>query len=1186
DNGSYTTAGDTSWAWGTPTRGPAGAYSGANAWGTNLSGNYLNNEDGSLTSPAIDLSGYTPLSITGGGGGGFTPQLQLSWWQWLQTESGYDFASVEIWDGLDWTEVISTSGIIDTAWDPSSILLDPTQYAVPDFRVRFNLRSDDTVTYPGFYIDDVKVDVFTGEAPHVPCSLSSGGLVVGHVYDLNTNAALNGAAVTSSAGQVITQGNPDDPALGEGFYTLFAFAGEQPITAARPAYGPQVASPTVILGDAIRQDFYLPAGILSASPTSLAANLEMGEITTLTLSLENLGGLDVTYNTREQGGAYLPEVPISVLVPANQVLSDSAVKSGPTYQSQGDLPLVAHPSFVYTPPSEALLASSDLSVLLVFAADAYQIQAMLQAYPDLSQVDFFNATGDTPSLATLQAYDAVVVGANYSFADPAQLGNVLADYLDGGGSVVQTVPTFDPNNGWGIQGRFANEGYSPFAYQGDWFAWSDLGDYDPAHPIMDGVAYAGDSFRQMLEIAPESNWVASWMDDEFVVTKGSVVAMNTFLPDGSAWTGDIPLILHNSIVWLQTAGDVPWLFTDPITGTVPTLDTQTIQVTFDASVPEVNQPGQYTAALKYTNDSPYGALAVPVTMTVNAPVDWGRLTGTIRGWDYCDQNSLPLENATVEIHDLSVTTLSSADGSYNYWLPAGNYTVTVSAKDYLPNKFTVTILAGELNPQNVELRLNAPCSSISDESFTVTVVQGSVLTKTLQLSNAGAGELLARFLQSKYDLEQVTPSGSFPNLAMPKAISSWQSGPTSVQTLSGQKEEPLRVDQPLSGWFGALDIPGGIIRYASAQCPELPESYFVFGGVDGSFNISSKAWRYDTRTNTWNSLADLPWGGEAPAATCYQGKIYVMGGNGSDAFLIYDLVADRWTFGPALPRGVEGAAAAAWDGKIFLIGGDNDFYPGNGVSDEVNIFDIVTQTWVSNGASLPIATGNAGFAQIGPYAYLVGGWGDLAPTENISATQRYDLMNDTWELGPVFESARADFALAATSQTLYAIGGDKDGQDFFDATDTVESLLLDTWPAGDWATYSDSLPVAFTANSAGFCTQAHSAPDVAEVWSVGGLDTDTFLISGRTFFHETLGETCFSIYSDLPWISVQPFITIVPGGDEQFIEVVFNASDLDLGEYTATLGIFTNDPGSPLYYLPVHLSVRGSYLNFLPLVIR
>ena len=149
DNGSFTTTGNASWAWGAPTSGPGAAYSGAKVWATNLGGDYGNDEEGALLSPPIDLSAHT----------GRTPVLV--WQQWLRTEEGYDFARVEVSndDGATWETVYGpVSGDVDRAWTRYIVFLDPS-YAVARLRVRFVFASDSSIVQPGWYLDDVGVGI-------------------------------------------------------------------------------------------------------------------------------------------------------------------------------------------------------------------------------------------------------------------------------------------------------------------------------------------------------------------------------------------------------------------------------------------------------------------------------------------------------------------------------------------------------------------------------------------------------------------------------------------------------------------------------------------------------------------------------------------------------------------------------------------------------------------------------------------------------------------------------------------------------------------------------------------------------------------------------------------------------------------------------------------------------------------
>ena len=66
-------------------------------------------------------------------------------------------------------------------------------------------------------------------------------------------------------------------------------------------------------------------------------------------------------------------------------------------------------------------------------------------------------TGAKPSLATLQAYDTVVAWTNCNPTDSAGWGNVLADYVDGGGHLVlASFSWYGPNADF--DGRIAAPG--------------------------------------------------------------------------------------------------------------------------------------------------------------------------------------------------------------------------------------------------------------------------------------------------------------------------------------------------------------------------------------------------------------------------------------------------------------------------------------------------------------------------------------------------------------------------------------------------------------------------------------------------------------------------------------------------------------------------------------------------------
>lgn len=145
-----------SWAFGQPTgngthnRDPNSGYTGANVYGYNLAGDYTINMEETLylTTPALDCSN---LVLT-----------ELRFRRWLGVEgSQFDHAGIEVsHDGQDWVTIWGNAALSlgEFAW--SYAVYDIS--AVADGRDTVYIRwgmgpTDDSVTYPGWNLDDIQV---------------------------------------------------------------------------------------------------------------------------------------------------------------------------------------------------------------------------------------------------------------------------------------------------------------------------------------------------------------------------------------------------------------------------------------------------------------------------------------------------------------------------------------------------------------------------------------------------------------------------------------------------------------------------------------------------------------------------------------------------------------------------------------------------------------------------------------------------------------------------------------------------------------------------------------------------------------------------------------------------------------------------------------------------------------------
>lgn len=121
---------------------------------------------------------------------------------------------------------------------------------------------------------------------------------------------------------------------------------------------------------------------------------------------------------------------------------------------------------------------------------------------------------------------------------------------------------------------------------------------------------------------------------------------------------------------LTNSGDIPWLSTSPITGTIPAGASQEIDVTFDASV--VAQTGQYTGTLHIISDDLINPdMSVPVLMNVFS--------------DFTISGNAGVAGAILSyIDDVPMNVIAEPNGNYALTVAQGwSGTVTPSKAGYI-----------------------------------------------------------------------------------------------------------------------------------------------------------------------------------------------------------------------------------------------------------------------------------------------------------------------------------------------------------------------------------------------------------------------------------------------------------------------------------------------------------------------
>jgi len=185
---------------------------------------------------------------------------------------------------------------------------------------------------------------------------------------------------------------------------------------------------------------------------------------------------------------------------------------------------------------------------------------------------------------------------------------------------------------------------------------------------------------------------------------------------------------------------------------------------------------------------------------------------------------------------------------------------------------------------------------------------------------------------------------------------------------------------------------------------------------------------YDIATDTWASKTAMPTWRRGMQANVAGGKIYLIGGEGSEPKTItyvneaYDPATDSWATKKPIPTPIYHYASAVVDNKIYVIGGSAE--PPNVVLDLVQIYDPENDSWTT-GTSMPTPIRYASAAATtGLFApkriYVIGGYQN---SYGLNITQVYDPQTDSWTAAASMPTARYDLGLAVVNDTIYALGG-------------------------------------------------------------------------------------------------------------------------------------------------------------------
>ncbi|MDX2131819.1 MAG: hypothetical protein SFY69_07190 [Planctomycetota bacterium] len=210
-------------------------------------------------------------------------------------------------------------------------------------------------------------------------------------------------------------------------------------------------------------------------------------------------------------------------------------------------------------PDVALIAADSAAAL----AD---VQTKLMNTGLFNSVTTISAVTNTPTLAELQQFEAVMTWSNQTYQNAAGLGDAFADYVDAGGGVVVAVfATSTTTANRSLGGRFRSGGYEIIPTQGgNTTGAQTLGTIlVPGHPTLDGVnTFNGgtSSFRPtQTALSSHGEKIAEWSDGKTLIAVSNQYSNRVDLGmfptsrdvSGGSWdpTTDGARILANALVY-------------------------------------------------------------------------------------------------------------------------------------------------------------------------------------------------------------------------------------------------------------------------------------------------------------------------------------------------------------------------------------------------------------------------------------------------------------------------------------------------------------------------------------------------------------------------------------------------------------------------------------------------------------
>ncbi|MFD0112491.1 carboxypeptidase regulatory-like domain-containing protein [Streptomyces sp. NPDC058320] len=350
-----------------------------------------------------------------------------------------------------------------------------------------------------------------------------------------------------------------------------------------------------------------------------------------------------------------------------------------------------------------------------------------------------------------------------------------------------------------------------------------------------------------------------------------------------------------------------------------------------------------------------------------------------------------------------------------YWLyvsGTGDQKLTASQRRYSAHSENVAVTADTVLRQ--DFKLDAGRLAVDGDAISKSVDWNGKATAALTVTNTGTATATASVTERTGGF---TPQNKTAGAPLQRIAGDYSPYPVKLPRKASSEERTVKPALAAAGaWNAVTDLPIGIQDNAV-------ESYqgkaYSIGGL-GDANIINTVYMYSPDTGAWTvraSAADARYGA---AHGLIDGKIYVVGGWGTDGrpdgkLEIYDPADNTWTTGAPLPHPMGGSAGAVVDGKLYVVGG---CVQGSDCRSDVWVYDPADNSWAA-APDYPEATFQAACGGVNGVLYCAGG----AQSNGSADAYSYDPAQEAWTKLPNMPADLWGAAYTAADGKLLVSGG-------------------------------------------------------------------------------------------------------------------------------------------------------------------